>query len=202
MTRIFISHSHVDQKIAYELVGFLMVSLELQERNFFYSSNADRGLEFKPSSITDQLKQKLQDSQALVLLITADSLDSDWILFEVGSFWTTSKPIVPILGSGLKPGDLPGPLSNLLSISIDNQNFHEKFNGAVNQLAVELGIEPVWTERRQIELGKFTTELKAWKSQRSATAKQQIKALKTQLEESEKKYRQQIEQKEAVFQQA
>ena len=118
MARIFISHSHSDEAIAYELVDFLLEALGLNSREILCTSNPDQGLSYSSSSITEQLKEALKNSEALIILITSDSLHSAWIPFEAGSFWTTDKPIIPILGPGLTQNDLPGPLKNFLSISI------------------------------------------------------------------------------------
>lgn len=53
MTRIFISHSHLDEAIAYKLVTFLLAALKLEEENIVCTSNPDQGLSYSPSSITD-----------------------------------------------------------------------------------------------------------------------------------------------------
>ena len=83
MTRIFISHSHSDEAIAFKLVNFLLVALRLEEA-IFCSSNPDQGLNFRFIGVTDQLKEHLKNSEALIVLITADSLHSAWITFEAG----------------------------------------------------------------------------------------------------------------------
>ena len=96
MTRIFISHSHSDEAIAFKLVNFFLAALGLKEKDIICTSNPDQGLEYSSSSISDQLKNQLKNSSALIILITTDSLHSAWIPFEAGSFWTTDKPIIPI----------------------------------------------------------------------------------------------------------
>ena len=167
MTRIFISHSHSDEVIAYKLVTFLLAALKLEEDNILCTSNPDQGLSYSSATITDQLKEQLKNSSVLIILITVDSLDSAWIPFEAGSFWTTDKPIIPILGPGLTQNDLPGPLRNFLIISIDARNLEDKLNNATNQLANKLNIQQKITRRRNSTLKEFANSLRAWQSKRS-----------------------------------
>ena len=204
MTRIFISHSHSDEAIAYKLVSFLLASLKLEEDEILCSSNPDQGLFFTFSSIADQLKQQLKDSEALIVLITADSLHSAWIPFEAGSFWTTDKPIVPILGPGLTHNDLRGPLRGLLSISIEAPNSEDKLNNAINQLASKLKIESRSTKRRNNTLKDFSETFKDWKSQRPDPEKlqqQQIEELNKTIEELKRSQGNELKQIEIAHQQ-
>ncbi len=162
MTRIFISHSHSDKEIAFKLVNFLLAALGLKEKDILCTSNPDQGLSHIGSSITDQLKEQLKNSEALIVLITADSLHSAWIPFEAGSFWTTDKPIIPILGPGLTQNDLPGPLKSFLSIPIAVQDAEDRLNNAINQLAKALNLQQEFTARRNYTLREFSDALRAW----------------------------------------
>ena len=183
MTRIFISHSYLDEAIAYKLVNFLLAALSIKEEEIFCSSNPDQGLSYSSSSVTDKLKEQLIDSEAMIVLITADSLHSAWIPFEVGTFWTTDKPLIPILGTGLVHDDLPGPLRSLLSISIDDNYWSDKVNNAINQLAERLEIKSKLTKRRNDTLQEFFAALESWKPQRTANLdlQQEIDQLQKQI---------------------
>ena len=203
MTRIFISHSHADEAIAYELVDFLIEALGLNSREILCTSNPDLGLSYSSSSITDQLKGALINSEALIVLITADSLNSAWIPFEAGSFWTTDKPIIPILGPGLTQNDLPGPLKSFLSIAIGVQDVEDKVNSATNQLAAKLNLQQVFTRRRNIKWQGFLKALKAWQSRRPVNPdlQQENEELKIQIQELERSHQTQLEEVQASSQQ-
>lgn len=188
MTRIFISHSHSDKAIAFKLVNFLLAALRVEEEEILCTSNPDQGLSYSSNSITDQLKNQLKNSAAIIILITEDSLHSAWIPFEAGSFWTTDKPIIPILGTGLTQKDLPGPLKSFLSIAIATPDFADKLNSAINQLADKLKIEQRLTTRRNHTLQEFSQHLKDWQPRypNSNTSQQQkIDQLTKQLQEIE-----------------
>ncbi|MGK7898662.1 MAG: SUMF1/EgtB/PvdO family nonheme iron enzyme [Xenococcus sp. (in: cyanobacteria)] len=200
MTRIFISHSHSDEAIAFKLVDFLLAALELKEKEILCTSNPEQGLSYSSSSITDQLKEQLKNSEALIVLITAHSLHSAWIPFEAGSFWTTDKPIIPILGPGLTQNDLPGPLKSFLSIPIEVRDVEDRLNSAIKQIAKSLNLQQEVTRRRNYKLQEFSSALKAWQSKRPKTdpaTQEEITELKAQiaeLEASSKKEQKELEQ--------
>ena len=203
MTRIFISHSHSDEAIAFKLVNFLLAALRLEEEDILCTSNPDQGLSYSYSSITDQLKNQLKNSSALIILITADSLHSAWIPFEAGSFWTTDKPIIPILGPGLTQNDLPGPLRSCLSILIEAKNWEHKVNNAINQLVDQLKIQQKVTKRRNDTFKEFSNSLRAWQSKRPATdplQQREIEELKNQIQDLEQSCSKQREEKEKLDQ--
>ncbi|MEM9273673.1 MAG: SUMF1/EgtB/PvdO family nonheme iron enzyme [Cyanobacteria bacterium P01_F01_bin.143] len=199
MTRIFISHSHSDEAIADKLVDFLLAALDLKEKDILYTCNPDHGLSLRPSSITNQIKDQLKNSEALIILITEDSLHSAWILFEAGSFWTTDKLIIPILGPGLSHNDLSGPLKSFLNISIEDRDAEDKLNHAISLIVEDLNVKQKFTKRRKNKLQEFSATLRAWQSKRPESYQLQIvevEKLKSQiqeLEQSQKEYLQKIE---------
>ena len=195
MTRIFISHSHSDEAIAHKLLDFLIAAFpEFREEDILCTS-----LSFKSNTISDQLKSNLKVAKALVALITKDSLRSPWIPFEIGSFWPTEKTIVLILGPGLNPEKLPGPLRGWLSISIENGQAFEQLNQVINQLERELEIrQNVNRSRRDRFLEDFITIFKAWESKLTAAERsqqQEIEQFKTQIQELERSHSQELEDK-------
>ncbi|MDJ0897876.1 MAG: SUMF1/EgtB/PvdO family nonheme iron enzyme [Xenococcus sp. MO_188.B8] len=203
MTRIFISHSHSDEAIAYKLVTFLLAALRLEDEDILCTSNPDQGLSYGSSSITDQLKNQLKNSEALIVLITADSLHSAWIPFEAGSFWTTDKTIIPILGPGLTQNDLSGPLKSFLSIPIEVEDAEDKLNNAINQLVKNLNLQQKVNKRRNNTLREFANSLRAWQSKRPAidlSQQEEIEELKAQIQELDQSYNKQLEEIEATSQ--
>lgn len=202
MTRIFISHSHSDEAIAYKLFDFLIcVFPELGEDNILCTSDPNSGLSYDSNSISDQLKRNLKGAEALVALITIDSLRSLWIPFEIGSFWTTEKPIVLILGPDLTPDNLPGPLKGWLSISVEDDQAFAQLNAMINQLEKKLDSrQNVNRRRRDRHLNEFITRFKAWKPKLIApnlSQQAKIDELTDQLEAKERSHQSQIETKES-----
>ena len=166
MTRIFISHSHLDEEIADLLIDFLSESIEISKKEIRCTSDPNHGLDFSSSSISDQLKNDLKNAGALIVIATIDSLRSPWILFEVGSFWTTDKLVAPIVGPGLTIEDLPGPLKGYRSIRIEDKDVSYQLNELINQLSRKLNLKQSGvTRRRDKKLEAFISNFRDWKSQ-------------------------------------
>ena len=143
MTRIFISHSHVDKAIAFKLFDFLIcVFPELKDEDILCTSDSNSGLLLINGSgtISDQLKRQLQEAEALFALITTDSLQSLWVLVEISSFWNTDKPFVLILESGLTPSELPEPFNGCMSIQIEDEHAFDQINFVTNELGKKLNM--------------------------------------------------------------
>ena len=200
MTSIFISHSHSDSELANKLLIFLLFALKLEAEEILCSSNPDQGLSLTSSSVTDQLKTQLIESEILIVLIIADSLNSAWIPFEVGAFWTTDKLIIPILGPGLEQDDLPGPLKSFLSIPVEVKDFEGRVNNFINQIVKRLKIEQRVTQMRTNSLEDFSNYFRFWKSKflSNISYQERIQELTSELEKVNEKNRQleiQLEQK-------
>ena len=204
MTRIFISHSHSDETIADLLVDFLGEAIEVSKGDIRCTSDPNHGLDFSSASISDQLKNDLKNAGALIVLVTVDSLRSPWILFEVGSFWTTDKLVAPIVGPGLDFGDLPGPLKGYRSIRISDENAEDELNELVNQLHAKLTLPFTGiTRRRKNKLKNFVTQFRSWESsiaEPDIGLKEQIEALQSKLQTAEQNYQQKLKEKEIIFQ--
>ena len=192
MTSIFISHSHSDNDLANKLLIFLLFTLKLEAEEILCSSNPDQGLSLTSSSVTDQLKTQLIESEVLIVLITVDSLNSAWIPFEVGSFWTTDKLIIPILGPGLRQNDLPGPLKSFLSIPVEAEDFEGRVNNFINQIVKRLNIEQRVTQMRANSLEDFSNYFRSWKSKFPSDScyQERIEELTNELKKISEKNRQ------------
>ncbi len=205
MKRIFISHSHSDQEIADSLFDFLIYALKIEEQDILCTSDPESGLTFGSDTISNQLKENLKNAEALIVLITPDSLNSAWIPFEVGSFWPTDKPIIIFLGSDLTPDKLPGPLKGWLSIRMLDEQVSDQINAAIHQLAKKLNIEQTPYNRRiQRKIDDFISCFKAWQSKRPNPNEQyekQIKELQEKLQSNERLYHEKLTEKELLINQ-
>ncbi|MDJ0582412.1 GUN4 domain-containing protein [Crocosphaera sp.] len=204
MKRIFISHSHSDVEIADSLFDFLIYALKIEEQDILCTSDPESGLTFGSDTISNQLKENLKNAEALIVLITPDSLNSAWIPFEVGSFWPTDKPIIIFLGSDLTPEKLPGPLKGWLSIRMVDEQVSEQINAAINQLARKLNIEQnPYNRRLQRKMDDFISCFRDWKSKRSnpdAQYQKQIKELTEKIQKNETLYQEKLSDIENNYQ--
>jgi hypothetical protein len=68
------------------------------------------------SNWLDRITEGLRTSQAMLIFCSPSSISRPWINFEAGAGWARAIEIVPMCHSGLRPVDLPLPLSLLQGI--------------------------------------------------------------------------------------
>jgi hypothetical protein len=118
--RIFISHSSADEKLAEGLANLFERSLRLSSEAIRCTSVVGYSLP-AGATIDDQLRLEIEQSPALVALITEASLSSTYVLFELGARWVLRKPMFPILAGGMKSSDLHEPLKGLVAATCDER---------------------------------------------------------------------------------
>jgi hypothetical protein len=116
---VFISHSSKDTAIAEALIELIRAATNvLHER--IRCTSVD-GYRLPGGASTDeQLKQEVREARCFIALLTPDSLQSHYVLFELGARWGAKLPFVPLLAAGASTNDLKAPLSSLSALSCDS----------------------------------------------------------------------------------
>lgn len=118
---IFISHSSKDVEIAEKLVELLRNALGIKSDDIRCTSVDGYRLP-GGASTNDQLKEEIYNSKSFIGLITPNSLESNYVLFELGARWGAKKQLIPLLAGGSDAGDLVGPLSDTNALSCSNRS--------------------------------------------------------------------------------
>lgn len=113
---VFISHSSVDEPLAERLVTLIRSALNLPTEKIRCTSLNGFRLPVGIST-NDRLRQEIHDSKVFIALITPSSLQSTYVLFELGARWGTQKPLIPLLACGMQGKKLPDPLSTINALS-------------------------------------------------------------------------------------
>lgn len=100
---VFISYSVKDSPLANELESKLA---GLGIRTFLAEKSLEIGLHWQ-----GQIQQALRDSKMLVVLLTPNSVKSNWVMLEAGAAWGLEIPLVPVLAY-VRPEELPAPISD------------------------------------------------------------------------------------------
>ncbi len=110
--RLFISHSERDEELVRPLYDWLRCGLGLENHEIRCTSieNIDVG-----GAAIDRLRDDVEAADAVVGLVTSNSLRSHWVGMEMGASWL-KKRLFPVLGPGMKPRDLPAPLPNFTMV--------------------------------------------------------------------------------------
>jgi len=129
---IFISHSSSDIEIAEKLVDLLRTALRLTSDQIRCTSLDGYRLP-GGASTSDQLKEEIYNSKSFIGLITPNSLESKYVLFELGARWGTKRQLIPLLAGGTGTKDLVGPLSEINALSCDNNSQMFQLIGELNE---------------------------------------------------------------------
>jgi hypothetical protein len=159
-TVVFVSHSHSDEVLAEALVELLLSALELEPSAVRCTSVPGHQLQFG-KTISEALKTDIETSAAILVLLTEDSLRSNWVLFELGASWALGRIIIPILGHNQTPKVLPGPLSGYPCVAIDASDASSRMADAISQIAVTLGLRERSGGAREAKLRKFFDKAQA-----------------------------------------
>jgi len=105
---VFISHSGKDAELALRLIDLLQAGLRLNA-NEIRCSSVD-GYRFPVGVNTqDKLREEVNAAKVVVGLITPSSLNSYYVMFELGARWGANRFIAPLL-AGVNRSDLKEPL--------------------------------------------------------------------------------------------
>ena len=116
---LFISHSSNDVVVAARVVDLLQKAFRLSADSILCSS-VD-GYRLDPGDVTDEVVRKeLLDADAFIALLTKASIQSMYVLCELGARWGSGRQVIPLLAGGIAAGDLKAPISNLNCLSAES----------------------------------------------------------------------------------
>lgn len=147
--RVFISHAAVDAKLAEAVADLLRVALKLGSGEIRCTS-VD-GYRLPGGADTDeQLKREVRDSPALVGILSNRSVQSPYVLIELGGRWLIDKHLLPLLAPGTPDAVIGGPLKGKNALRADNAS---QLHQMVAELAAVLhtSAEPAQSYHRYVE---------------------------------------------------
>ncbi len=127
---IFISHSSRDTDVAEALIELIRSALDVPHAKIRCTS-VD-GYRLPAGASTDeQLQREVRDSLCFIALLTPSSLQSRYVLFELGARWGANLRFLPLLAKGLTAAQLGMPLASLNSLSCSSSAQIHQFLGDV-----------------------------------------------------------------------
>jgi len=154
---LFISHSVRDAGIAKAIVTLFEKALKISARRIRCTS-VD-GYRLSAGADTNEvLRAEVFGAKLFVALLTPNSLNSPYVLFELGARWGARRPLYPVLAGGATPAHLPAPLNglNALSASVANQ-VRQLVEDASEALSERL--EPISSFSAEVEAVVAASEL-------------------------------------------
>ena len=134
--RVFISHSNKDEQLARLLIRLIEAALHFSNDDIRCTSvNGYRMMSGVTSD--EKLRAEVHDAELLIGLITPNSLNSAYVIFELGARWGAKRPMIPLLASGTKPEHLEGPLTGINALDAsDNGQVHQFVEDAASYLNI------------------------------------------------------------------
>ncbi len=114
MKKVFISYARSDQPFARDLVKHL--------RDFGTSGWMDAADISAENTIAGEIRSALREADALVVLVSQQSRESQWVNFEIGAGVAMGVPVIPVVieGEDLRR-ELPEPLQDVRLIDARNR---------------------------------------------------------------------------------
>lgn len=124
--RIFLSYAVADRAYAYKVQRLLSQRPSVQ---IFTTEMLSAGEDWQ-----SKLKDQLSKCDIFLVLLSPNSVDSKWVLQELGAAWAIEKPIVSILTHPKDIRKLPGALGQIQSIEIKDLEKSETTNQILERL--------------------------------------------------------------------
>jgi hypothetical protein len=117
--RIFVSHRHKDEPIAAALTALL-------EQAFYIDRTDIRCTSVQPYMLTpgertsELLRTEIAGAELVIGVLSPDTADSNYVLCELGASWGRDVPTFPVLARGATYANVPSPLSERHSMSLES----------------------------------------------------------------------------------
>lgn len=118
--RIFISHRHKDEAVVSALTALL-------EQAFYVEHSDIRCTSIQPYMLTpgertsEILRTEIAGAELVIGVLSPDTSESNYVLCELGASWGRDVPTFPVLVRGATYADVPSPLSERHSISLEKE---------------------------------------------------------------------------------
>jgi hypothetical protein len=149
---IFISHSSIDAKIAEELINLLRSAIpDLRPETIRCTSVP--GYRLPGGAKTDeQLQQELLQAKVFIGLLSGESAQSTYVLFELGARWGAKAHLLPLMVAGMTASKLRAPLNglNAHSAAVPSQLFQ-----LIDEVASLLGLKVTQASRYEGHIKNF-----------------------------------------------
>lgn len=118
---LFISHAQADADIACVAAIQAWLNNNLLGAVNFYSAS-DPEANPPGGDWIARLRGALVESDAMICLVSPNSVGRDWLSFEAGAGYGREIPVIPVCWGGLRQSDLLPPLSLLQAIELPSHD--------------------------------------------------------------------------------
>jgi TIR domain len=124
--KLFISHRHKEEKIVSALVDVLRSAFVIDQSDIRCTSVRPYRLPVGERT-PDRLKRELKGAQAVIGIITPDTRESSYVLFELGGAWAQNILTCPMLARGASIAEIPDPIRDINPLSLEDERDCQQF---------------------------------------------------------------------------
>jgi hypothetical protein len=135
---IFISHRHKDVELVRALTSLLSQALRLTPDDIRCTSVPPYKLRVGQRT-PDRLRAEISRAKAVLGVVTRDTKESSYVLFELGAAWGQDVLTFPLLAKGASLEDIPSPISDRHPLQLAHPS---ECRQLVDDLADVLGRKP------------------------------------------------------------
>ena|GEM_PF-979024 len=114
--RVFLSYATADREYGRRLRGLLSKRSNLR---IFTTETLSAGEDWE-----SKLRDELSQSDIFVVLLSLNSVDSGWVLHELGAAWALDKPIIPVVTNSEVFSKIPMDLRKAQLIEVECLESH------------------------------------------------------------------------------
>ena len=147
--RLFISHSSRDVDFVQALIDLIRASLNLDVSKIRCTSIDGYRLP-GGANTNEQLKKEVHNAEAFIGVISAESIKSIYVVFELGARWGANRSLIPLIAPGANTDVLGGPLSGINALDSTNRS---QLSQLLDDLSRELSLpqQPASSFQRHID---------------------------------------------------
>jgi hypothetical protein len=150
--RVFISHRHKDEPIVAALTALLEQAFYVERSDIRCTSV--QGYMLTPGERTSELlRTEIAGAELVIGVLSPDTSESNYVLCELGASWGRDVATFPVLARGATYADVPSPLSERHSMSLE---LEENCLQLVDYVASKTSLR-----RRDGAIGKVALQAKA-----------------------------------------
>jgi TIR domain len=144
--KVFISHSSADADIARELIYLLRSAIPSLPPDVIRCTSVS-GYRLEGGAKTDeQIVIESLGTDVFIALLSKLSLESTYVLFELGARWGAGKQLVPLVVAGMSESALKPPLNALSAHSASNEDhLFQLVDEVASRLGLSLAKPPTYT---------------------------------------------------------
>lgn len=110
--RVFVSYSEGDKVFARKVRNLLSHQANISA---YIAEDLSAGEGWEP-----KLRNELAAADVVIALLTPNSVDSSWVLHEIGAAWALRKPIIPVVTRRDVLNKMPVPLEGAQVLELED----------------------------------------------------------------------------------